>query len=158
MDGMGDLDNAPMPPMGADDVDMGEPNGIGDDPMGGGGMPEGPDMGEEPPMDGEPPMDEPDDMGNSEDDELMDIINNLSIEDKAAVTKYAKSMVDDSEGGDEEPQDMGGDMPMESRRRLKSIIDEALNDVLDDREGIKRPETKLPKQYRNIEHPFKSPF
>ena len=131
MDGMGDLDNAPMPPMGADDMGMGGP------------------MGDE------PPMDDPN-MGNGEDDELMNIINNLSIEDKAAVTKYAKSMADDSNGGNEEPQDMGGDMSMESRRSLKNIIDEALNDVINDREGTKRDERKLPKNLRKSGSPFTS--
>lgn len=132
MDGMGDLDNAPMPPMGPDDMG-------GEDPMG--GAPD--DMGGEPPMDGE-------------DDELMNIINGLSIEDKAAVTKYAKSMADDSEGA-EDPM-MGGEMPMESKRGMKSIIDEVLNDVLDNQEGTKRPEKKMPRQYRDMEIPFKSPF
>ena len=132
MDGMGDLDNAPMPPMGPDNMG-------GEDPMG--GAPD--DMGGEPPMDGE-------------DDELMNIINGLSIEDKAAVTKYAKSMADDSEGA-EDPM-MGGEMPMESKRGMKSIIDEVLNDVLDNQEGTKRPEKKMPRQYRDMEMPFKSPF
>ena len=132
MDGMGDLDNAPMPPMGPDDMG-------GEDPMG--GAPD--DMGGEPPMDGE-------------DDELMNIINGLSIEDKAAVTKYAKSMADDSEGA-EDPM-MGDEMPMESKRGMKSIIDEVLNDVLDSQEGTKRPEKKMPRQYRDMEMPFKSPF
>lgn len=132
MDGMGDLDNAPMPPMGPDDMG-------GEDPIG--GAPD--DMGGEPPMDGE-------------DDELMNIINGLSIEDKAAVTKYAKSMADDSEGA-EDPM-MGDEMPMESKRGMKSIIDEVLNDVLDNKEGTKRPEKKMPRQYRDMEMPFKSPF
>ena len=102
MDGMGDLDNAPMPPMGPDDMG-------GEDPMG--GAPD--DMGGEPPMDG--PM------------------------------------------GGEDPM-MGGEMPMESKRGMKSIIDEVLNDVLDSQEGTKRPEKKMPRQYRNMEMPFKSPF
>ena len=141
MDGMGDLDNAPMPPMGPDDMG-------GEDPMAN-------------PMGGEPPMDDP--MGGEdpnamggEDDELMNIINGLSIEDKAAVTKYAKSMADDSEGA-EDPM-MGDEMPMESKRGMKNIIDEVLNDVLDNQEGTKRPEKKMPRQYRDMEMPFKSPF
>jgi hypothetical protein len=143
MDGMGDLDNAPMPPMGPDDMGMDNPNAMdGADPM-----------GEDPMADGG--MDGSNAMGG-EDDELMDIINGLSIEDKAAVTKYAKSMADDSNG--EETPDMGGEMPMESRRNIRNLIDEVINDVLDNREGTKRPEKKLPKQYRNVEMPFKSPF
>ena len=80
----------------------------------------------------------------------------MSIEDKAAVTKYAKSMADDSEGA-EGPM-MGDEMPMESKRGMKSIIDEVLNDVLDNKEGTKRPEKKMPRQYRDMEMPFKSPF
>ena len=131
VDGMGDLDNAPMPPMGADDMGGEDPNA----------------MGEEPPMGGEEPM-------GGEDDELMGIINGLSIEDKAAVTKYAKSMVDDSEGG-EMPQ---GDMPMESRVNMKSIIDETINDVLDYGVGTTRPQKKLPRAYRDMVSPFISPF
>jgi len=139
MDGMGDLDNAPMPPMGADDM-------AGEDPMGGEGPDDmGGDMGADMPQDdmgGEEPMD------GGEDDELMDIINNLSIEDKAAVTKYAKSMANDSEGG-EMPQDDMGAMPMESKRNMKRIIDEVFNDVFDNKEGTKRPEQKLSSDYRN---------
>ena len=141
MDGMADVDNAPMPPMGADDMEMEDPN-----------------MGGEMPMDNQDPMggDDPNAMNGGEDDELIDIINNLSIEDKAAVTKYAKSMADDSEGG--EDPNMGGEMPMESIRSIKSIIDETINDVLDDREGTKRPEKKMPRQYKGMSSPFKSPF
>ena len=151
MDGMGDLDNAPMPPMGPDDMG-------GEDPMG--GAPD--DMGGEPPMDDPMGGEDPNAMGG-EDDELMNIINSLSIEDKAAVTKYAKSMADDSEGAEDpmmggDAQDMGGDMPMESRKGMKSIIDEVINDVLDNKEGTKRPEKKMPRQYRDMEMPFKSPF
>lgn len=148
MDGMGDLDNAPVPPMGADDMGMddmgGDPNAMGDPNM----------LGDEDPN----AMGEPNDM-NGDDDELMNIVNNLSIEDKAAVTKYAKSMADDSDASGM-PQDdgIGGEMPMESYHRIKNIIDETINDVLDDREGTKRPEKKLPKGYRNVEMPFKSPF
>lgn len=145
MDGMGDLDNAPMPPMGPDDMG-------GEDPMG--GAPD--EMGGEPPMDDPMGDEDPNAMGG-EDDELMNIINSLSIEDKAAVTKYAKSMADDSNGGGD-PNAMGGEMPMESRRGMKNIIDEVLNDVLDSKEGTKRPEKKMPKQYRDMEMPFKSPF
>ena len=143
MDGMADVDNAPMPPMGADDMGMEDPNA----------------MGGEMPMDNQDPMggEDPNAMNGGEDDELIDIINNLSIEDKAAVTKYAKSMADDSEGG-EDPNAMGGEMPMESIHSIKSIIDETINDVLDDREGTKRPEKKMPRQYKGMSSPFKSPF
>lgn len=151
MDGMDDMD-APMPPMGSDD--MGDDPGM-DDPMGDdiGGAPD--DMGGDPGMDD---MGSPDDMGgSSEDDELMDIINSLSIEDKAAVTKYAKSMADD---GSEEPE-MGDDMMPESRHNFKRIIDETLNSIIDKKSdnGIKRPGKKLSSKFRdNKTNPFVSPF
>ena len=154
---MGDLDNAPMPPMGADG--MGGEDPMGGDPMGGGmddmggDMPQGPDD-----MEGDPNEDiggdmpqGPDDMGGEEGNELMGIFDNLSVEDKAAVIKYAKSMSSD-EGGDE-PMEMGDEMPMESRKRFKRIIDETINDVLDDYEGMKRPQKKLP-NCRRIMTPF----
>ena len=157
MDGMGDLDNAPMPPMGPDDdMGMNDPMG-GEDPNAMGGEPpmDGPDnMGGEDPMGGnEPPMDGPDGMGgNSDDDELMSIVDGMSTEDKAAVIKYAKSMADDSEP-------MGGDeMPMESYRNYKGIIDEVINDVIDNQDGTKRPSKKLPKEYKGMKSPFKSPY
>ena len=147
MDGMGDLDNAPMPPMGSDDM------GMNNDPMGGG---DDMDM-QEPPMGGEDQMQEPP-MGG-EDDELMSVVNNLSTEDKAAVLKYAKSMADDSEGGEQEPP-MGddGQMPMESRMSYRNLIDETINDVIDDYKGTERPNKKLPKEYRSMNNPFKSPY
>ena len=137
MDGMGDLDNAPMPPMGADDMGM-------NDPMGGG----------EPPMDDQqPPMDNEMVGGSPEDDELNSIVDGMSAEDKAAVVKYAKSIADDSNAM---PQD--GGMPMESTFNYKGIIDEVINDVLDDYDGTKRPEDTMPKEYRNQPiTPFQSP-
>jgi len=138
MDGMDDMNNAPMPPMGAEDPNMG---GEMQDPMMDGQDPNA--MGGEQPIGGE-------------DNELMDIINNLSIEDKAAVTKYAKSMADDSQGA--EDPNMGGEMPMESKKNYKNIIDETINDVLDSKEGTKRPEKKMPRQYKQMRSPFKSPF
>ena len=131
---MGDLDNAPMPPMGADDMGMNDPM---DD--------------QQPPMDDQqPPMEG----GNPEDDELNNIVDGMSAEDKAAVVKYAKSIADDS---DAMPQD--GGMPMESTFNYKGIIDEVINDVLDGHEGTKRPEDTMPKEYRNQPlTPFQSPY
>ena len=153
MDGMGDLDNAPMPPMGADNNGMGDPMGGGQDPMADpmGGDPN--DAGGTDPMGGEqPPMGG----GDSDDDELMSIVDGMSAEDKAAVIKYAKSMADDSQGAQD--PNMGGEMPMESRRSFKSIIDETINDVLDSKDGTKRPEKRMAKQYEGMVNPFKSPF
>ena len=134
------MDDGPMPPMDDSGMDMGP------DPMAGG--PD--DMGGPSPDD----MGGPDDAGGSpEDDELTNIINNLSIEDKAAVTKYAKSMVDDS-------SDEGGMMP-ESRFSFSRIIDETLNSIMDKKKdnGIKRPGKKLNSRQRdNKSLPFVSPY
>ena len=144
VDGMGDLDNAPIPPMGADDMGGEDPNAMGGEPpMDGGEEPMGDDMGQDP------------NMGGGDDDELMNIVDGMSTEDKAAVIKYAKSMADDAEGA--APLD-GGMMPMESVNRYKGIIDEVINDVLDNQEGIKRPSKKLPKEYKGMKSPFKSPY
>ena len=134
---MGELDNAPIPPMDA------EPNGM-EDPMNG----TDPNaMGDTAPMGDDMGADQSS-MGGSDDDELMNIVNGMSTEKKAAVIKYAKSMSDDSEG----------EMPMESKRNFKSIIDETINDVLDKKDGTKRPEKKMPRQYKAMKSPFKSPF
>lgn len=141
MDGMGDLNNAPMPPMGADNMGMEDPMGGADPNAMGGQDPMG---GEQPPMNG------------GDDEELMNIVDGMSTEDKAAVIKYAKSMADDSQGA--EDPNMGGEMPMESIHSFKDIIDETINDVLNDKEGTKRHEKKMPKEYKGIKSPFKSPF
>lgn len=147
MDGMADVNDAPMPPMGADDMGM-------DDPMG--GAPQDPNaIGGQDPMNDPMGGEDPNAMGGSDDEELMNIVNGMSTEDKAAVIKYAKSMADDSEGGMEQDPNA---MPMESRRSFKSIIDETINDVLDKKEGTKRPEKKMPRQYKGMKNPFKSPF
>ena len=130
---MGGLDNAMTPPM--DTVPNDAPL-VGDDDN---------DM----PQDFD---DEPMDNENSDDNELMDIVNKLSVEDKAAVVKYAKSMADDSMN-DEMPQ--GDEMPMESKKRRTDVIDEILNDVSDDE---KRPNKKMPRQYKGFDSPFKSKF
>ena len=152
MDGMADVNDAPMPPMGADDMGMEDPN-MGDDmPM---------DNQDPNAMEGQDPMTEPmggeqPPMNGGDDEELMNIVDGMSAEDKAAVIKYAKSMADDSQGAQD--PNMGGEMPMESRRSFKDIIDETINDVLDSKEGTKRPEKKMPKEYKGMNNPFKSPF
>ena len=153
MDGMADF-NTPAPQMGSDmsmedpnmmggdgqDMDMGgDPNAMGDDQMMGGDQ--GMDMG-----------------GSPEDDELTNVINNLSIEDKAAVLKYAKSMTDDdsSEGGAAE----GLDQLPESRGFFGRIIDEAINSIKGKKEtGMKRPDKSLSRTYRGKkDNPFISPY
>ena len=158
LDGMADF-NAPEPPMGADPMS---------DP--GMDMNQGGDMGPEPPMDNEPDMDGgPDDMGggSKEDNELMSVLDKMSVEDKAAVLKYAKSMVDDEdddfEMGDQD-DDMGnqddGMMP-ESRRTFRNIIDETINSVIEkgSNNGINRKSKKMPKRFRNLDdNPYKSQY
>ena len=73
------MDEPPMPPMGneppAPAPDMNEP---------------------EPPIDDAPIGDEPKDDDN---DEIMSLIDKLSIEDKLAAKKYIQSMVDDNDDG-----------------------------------------------------------
>ena len=145
---MGDLDNDSMPPMGADAM---------------GGM-DDPNM-QEPPMDDtnmqEPPIGDSEngEEPNGDDQELMDIINSLSIEDKAAVEKYAKSMADNN---NEVPAEEQQPMPMEGKRGLRNIIDETIKEVLngsdDDEEPRVRKDDKLPKAYKNREMPFKSQY
>ena len=91
------VDMNSMPPMGEDPT-IGADQSMGDD----GSMDDIPQQGQD-----------------QDDDEIMNIINSLSIEDKAAVEKYAKSMVDDS--SDNSSNDS---MPMESRyRSIKPVID-----------------------------------
>lgn len=126
MDGMGDqASDAGLPPM-----DDGDSDGINDDGADGNS----------------------DDNSNLEDNELMDIINSLSIEDKAAVEKYAKSMVDDDKSS------ASDDMPMESRAsRFKNLVDETINSFLYDDDEDDRVE-RLPKEYKSLSNPFKSPY
>lgn len=153
---MGELDNAPVPSP-TDGTDMS------------GGMPD-PNMG--PDMNGDPnvPTDDPNMMGGEDpnamgpedmpeepqqgNDELSNVVNNLSLEDQAAVLKYAKSMQKDDEGGND-------DMMPEGRQiHYDKIINEVIADILHDTEknGIERPETKLPKRYRKMNSPFNSPY
>lgn len=129
---MGDDINS-MPPMGEDPT-MGADQSMGDD----GSMDDMPQQGQD-----------------QDDDEIMNIINSLSIEDKAAVEKYAKSMVDDS--SDNSSNDS---MPMESRyRSIKSVIDETISSYLyDDDDDKEERIQKLPKEYKGFKSPFKSPY
>ena len=110
----GDMNS--MPPMGEDPTQ--DPNAMGGD------MPQDPSaMGDDGSM-----GDIPQQGQDQDDDEIMNIINSLSIEDKAAVEKYAKSMVDDS--SDNSSNDS---MPTESRyRSIKSVIDETISSYLYD--------------------------
>ena len=143
-----------MPPM---DDSMGM-----EDPSMGGDMNSMPPMGEDPTMGADQSMgddgsmdDMPQQGQDQDDDEIMNIINSLSIEDKAAVEKYAKSMVDDS--SDNSSNDS---MPMESRyRSIKPVIDETINSYLyDDDDDEEERMQKLPKEYKGFKSPFKSPY
>lgn len=139
-----------MPPM---DDSMGM-----EDPSIGGDMNSMPPMGEDPTQD--PSIGDDGSMGDmpqqgqdQDDDEIMNIINNLSIEDKAAVEKYAKSMTDDSSN------DSNDNMPMESRyRSIKSMIDETISSYLYDDDDEEEMTQKLPKEYKGFKSPFKSPY
>lgn len=135
----GDMNS--MPPMGEDPTQ--DPNAMGGD------MPQDPSaMGDDGSMDDIPQQGQ-----DQDDDEIMNIINSLSIEDKAAVEKYAKSMVDDS--SDNSSNDS---MPMESRyRSIKSVIDETISSYLYDDDEEERMQ-KLPKEYKGFKSPFKSPY
>ena len=130
---MGDDINS-MPPIGEDPNAMGADQSMGDD----GSMDDMPQQGQD-----------------QDDDEIMNIINSLSIEDKAAVEKYAKSMVDDS--SDNSSNDS---MPMESRyRSIKPVIDETISSYLyDDDDDDEERMQKLPKEYKGFKSPFKSPY
>ena len=143
-----------MPPM-DDSIGM-------EDPSMGGDMNSMPPMGEDPTMGADQSMgddgsmdDMPQQGQDQDDDEIMNIINSLSIEDKAAVEKYAKSMVDDS--SDNSSNDS---MPMESRyRSIKSVIDETISSYLyDDDDDEEERMQKLPKEYKGFKSPFKSPY
>ena len=114
---------------------MGDPMAGGEDP--GMGGPE-PDMGGQP---------------GGEDDELAQIINGLSIEDKAAVLKYAKSMAGDGNEGNEQG------MPMENTNAKTTIREDMMGDVTQpvrDRK-TERDETKLSKKAKKSS-PFVSPY
>ena len=86
-------------------------------PMKGGDAPEG-DMPE-------PPMEE----GKKEDkSEIDSIFNKLDTEKQAAVIKYAKSMVNDTDD-EEAPDGM-----TESKKGLNNLVNEIVNNILSDME------------------------
>lgn len=135
------MDMPPAPPMGPDPMaggedPMGDP-GMGD-PMAGGdeGMPPAPPAG-------------------GDDDELTQVIDGLSMEDKAAVLKYAKSMADDNGGGEEQAP---APMPNESRM-VRTTMREMMKSVAlppEDRK-TERKEEKLSGKFGK-KNPFVSPY
>lgn len=155
------MDMMPEPPI----PSMDDPNAAPpmDDPN---GMPpmDDEDPNAMPPMDdpnAAPPTDEqPDNGGDTQ--EIDDIFNQLSIEDKNALVKYGKSMMgkhSDDDQGDDANQPMG-DMPeppmQESKKNLDALIDEALDDILGTSNVKKRVENKRNDEYDN--NPFVSPI
>lgn len=127
----------------------------------------GMDMMPEPPMppmddpNAAPPMDEqPDNGGDTQ--EIDDIFNQLSIEDKNALVKYGKSMMgknsDDSQGDDanQPAEEMPAPPMQESKKNLNALIDEALDDILGTSNVKKRVENKRNDEYDN--NPFVSPI
>lgn len=141
---MGDLDNAQIPPMGADNMGM---ENLADGAQG--DMP----LGEAPMDTQQAPIGDGMEGEDSENAEINNVINGMNLNNKLKVLNYAKSIEDDS---NDMPQD--GGIPMESTFNYKGIIDEVINDVLDDYEGTKRPEDTMPKEYRSQPiTPFQSP-
>lgn len=145
---MGDIDNAPMPPM-DNGMDGEPPMEMGDDSM--------MDSSQDTNASEIPPID--DGIGNDSlqgNDELSSVMDKLSTEDQAAVLKYAKSMADDS--GEDDMNSDDGTMP-ESFYKYGNIIDEAINSIIyQDDVNHARREEKLPKRYRGKKTPFNSPF
>ena len=131
----------PAPPM---DPGMGDPGMGEEDPMMGGD-----DQGMGDDDMGMPPA--PQDNG---DDELMQVIDGLSMEDKAAVLKYAKSMSSDDNAGGEQQQPMPNESVM-----VRTTMGEMLGSTTLPRKERKteRKETKLPKKF-NKSNPFVSPY
>lgn len=133
-------------------------------------MPTPPIEGENAPMD-DLPMDdmgdgaENDGDGDKADDELMSIFSNLSLEDQAAVKKYAESLnkgdnVSKDENGEPNGIDDMAGMPMESARRHGRKIAEMIGDVANHQEDEpKRHSNELPRKYKYKKgNPFVSKF
>lgn len=121
------------------------------------GMPMPQDMGQSM-GDGMPQEDEAalDSMGGNEDDgqeeandsEIMDIVNGLSLEDQAAVKKYAQSLQKDSTPQEPNEDANFNGMPTEGRKRLQRMVQETLGDVMDTDSSEERPTRELPKAYK----------
>lgn len=136
------MDEPPIPPMGneppAPAPDMNEP---------------------EPPIDDAPIGDEPKDDDN---DEIMSLIDKLSIEDKLAAKKYIQSMVDDNDGGEEKKEETPEpDMPMESKKNIGKLVNEIVNSVLsdfDDDDESDREDKIIRNKKVSDANPFKSKY
>jgi len=118
VDGMGDLEDTPMPPM---DAGQGMPM---DDPN---SMPPEEPMGAEDPnaMPGGDPSQDPNAMGGG--DDISSKYQQLSPDQQKAADKYVDSMLN-----------------TESRGFIKKVIDETFSAILDDtKDGTERPQKKL---------------
>jgi hypothetical protein len=115
-----------MPP-----VDMNEP-------------PMGPEPNEE---EGEPIPSPEETPSNDSQSEIDDIFNALDTEKQAAVIKYAKSMVNSKDDGD--------DTPKSNMEESKQRISEIINDVIDD-EMKNREDKKIRNKNITCDNPFKS--
>ncbi len=127
-----------------------------------------PDVGNEPDFDmddseigGGHGMDEPDmedhdvnmpEEDGDDNDELMDVVNGLSMEDKVAVLKYAKSLGDDNIGDDKEMQ-----FNESVKRKRDDIINEIMNDIFNRRDGEKTTKRE-PKEIENDRITKNNPF
>lgn len=145
--------------MGGPDPMMGDPMAGGADPMAG-----APGM---PPTNNDPTMGDGTDDGNtmqgsSDQQELDDIFNNASIEDKNAILKYAKSQTENDSGNEgEQPQQP---MQSESKHYKDKLVNEIINSIMGDfdmnsREGIdgtKRYEKKITNTKLKRNNPFVS--
>lgn len=113
------------------------------------------DMGDEDMGDAEL-EDQPMDTGDERADKLLQTYNNLSDTNKKATLKYAESL-EDSEEDDMESQpmdDQGMDdqsmqepeqepMPESIQRRTEKVIQEVMDELMNGRKKMKRPEKKL---------------
>ena len=128
MDGMGDLEDAPMPPMDAGQgMEMGDPNGM---------PPEGPNA--TPDQEQDPMAGDPNGL-NAGGDDIASKYQQLSPDQQKAADKYVDSMLN-----------------TESKDFIKRVIDETFSSILDDtKEGTKRPQKELEKDLKgHLNNPF----
>lgn len=119
--GMPPQDGMEEPMMGTEEPMMG-----GEDPMAQGGE----ELGGEAPIEGD------DAQQGGENQELIDTINSLSIEDQAAVLKYAKSMQDNGEGQEQLPTNESlDDLTKKKSDRSVKRDDESINKNVKDRKN-----------------------
>ena len=103
------------------------------------------DMGDEDMGDAEL-EDQPMNTGDERADKLLQTYNNLSDTNKKATLKYAKSL-EDSQEDDMDYQSMQEpeqeQMPESIQRRTEKVIQEVMDELMNGRKKMKRPEKKL---------------